>query len=88
MAVQQVVLFLALASLLVADAAEYDTSAMFLKWLDRQTSPKVQIAAISTQEEEVKTTTACLQEVGHRNCRCLQPNLIDQTEVCTRAYTE
>jgi len=61
MAGKRLVLVLALACLLAVNAAE---SGSFIKWLDGKVSAKTQSAY-----EEIETTSTCLQQIAHRNCR-------------------
>lgn len=85
MAGARLVVVLALASLLVAQAAQ--TRPSFVEWI-KQGPGKVQSAY-----EEVETETACLQSLELNHCRCHKEGLPEggnpETDIrCLDSYAE
>jgi len=80
MAGARVVVVLALASLLVAQAAQ--TRPSFVEWI-KQGPGKVQSAY-----EEVETETTCLQSLEVNNCQCHTPAGGDPAPHCNIKYYE
>jgi len=80
MAVERVVLLLALASLLAVHAADVKPAGSFVDWLARQSSTKAHTA----QAEEVETASPCLQLARLGSCKCLHSD----NGKCLRAFSE
>jgi len=82
MAVERVVLLLALASLLAVHAADVKPAGSFVDWLAKQSSTKAQTA--SSYYEEVESETVCLQAARIQSCSTLH----EKNGLALRQYSE